>query len=86
MTHTGPYGHRRKLTDAEVTLIYIRYQLWNHNRPSDIAEAFGISLPYVTMIGKGKSRRQVGKRIFQNATTERPTTDQSHSKLIPRRP
>lgn len=86
MTHIGPHGHRRKLTDAEVTLIYIRYQLWNHNRPLDIAEAFGISLPYVTMIGQGKSRRQVGKRILQNATTQGPAASQGDSKLIPRRP
>lgn len=50
-------GRPSKLTPAQRASIHARYLLYQQNRPKQIARELGISLTYVWMIAKNRTRR-----------------------------
>ncbi len=51
MKHITP-GRPNQFTDSELTMIWIRYHLWYHNRPAAIADEYGVSRAYISQIGR----------------------------------
>lgn len=53
-----PPGRPPRLSAHSKLMIWVRYQLWFHNRPQDIAADFNISTAYVSIIGRDQRPRK----------------------------